>query len=125
MVVCELEIEGQWGLALILDKGSTDSLPELGAQSVVSTRSSILISVVHPQEATARVAISLDDGEREAHLVYSGELRIRSGTLVLCTADGSRSVTATLEPGVYRYDVYADALVQPQRVSVIATRQLA
>jgi len=119
MLLSEIDIEGQWGLALIADADATDALPDFGETNVTATRSSIVIAVIHPQEGTAHVTVSLDDGVREQHHVYSGELDVASGSLVLCTADFAIRAEAPVEPGTYRCDVYTDRISNAERVSVV------
>ena len=120
MILGEIDVNGQWALALITDEGSID-LPALNDASVAATRSSILVSVIHPQEGTAHVTVSLGRRDREAYLVYSGELQLASGTLMLCTADFETRVDASVTPGTYWCEVFSDQPVHAERVSVVLT----
>lgn len=103
----ELVLECPWGLLLVTDERSTEEIPSWtsDAELVAAAPSAMVVRVRHQQEGSVSVFLGADDPGAELTQVFTGELELESGVLVVSDALGDSKLRAEYEPGRWRVSV--------------------
>lgn len=107
-----------WGLVLISDSESQESLPDRNEGLVVAAHSALAARILHEVDGKATAEVWVSRRPQGLHLVYDGDIDIPSGTIQISDAAGDAIESATVEPGSYSVQVYVDDDAHPERVIV-------
>lgn len=125
MLLAELRSPFQFGVLLVTDSASTDPIPSWTTpdEQVTSTRSALVMRVLHADEGECTVKVWDDDKDVSGRLAYSGSIEVPSGVLRISDALGSVASELALDPGLYAIEIFADAAVEATSVHVVLRRQ--
>ncbi len=107
-----------WGLVWVRDSSWPEAPPQVdGQHAVYATHTEIGIQILHEVdgEATVEIAEVAPQGLQE---IWTGEIGIPSGTLVVTDSGEERVDRLALHPGEYLASVFVDDVTFPERVVV-------
>ena len=120
-LLATLELECPWGVLLITDDESTESIPSWASdeEQVTSTPSALVARVMHQDDGEVVVRVWDGDGAFGGSVSFRGEIQIDSGRLRISDALGQVAVVVVVANGRHRVDLYSNSAVEASEINLV------
>jgi hypothetical protein len=121
VLLAELEARFRWGVLLISDSMSDETIPSWSAadDQVTAAITALVMRVIHADEAEAKVRIWDDPRDAQGTLVFDGQIEVPSGIVRMSDATGDILKEISTTPGRHQIQIFADSLVEARMVHVV------
>jgi hypothetical protein len=110
-----------WGLIVITDPTTRDELPQLGEESALAGRSTIVARILHEVDGEALGEMRIGPAPALTP-VLTATIDFPSGTVAMTDAAFETTAEATLDPGEWIATVSVDDAVYPTHVFISLVR---
>lgn len=112
-----------WGLAVVMDPGSSSPVPaHLDLSGVAASLDIVAVAILHEVDGEAVAEVWLGSLAAELPCVYDGEFVTVSGAVTLGDAGSEQHVPAEVGEGSHRLRVLVDHVGSPQKIVFEFTR---
>jgi len=120
-LLATLELGCPWGVLLITDDESIESIPSWASneEQVTSTSSSLVARVMHQDDGEVVVRVWDGDGALGGSVSFSGEIQIDSGRLRISDALGQAAVIVVVAAGRHRVELYSNSAVEASEINLV------
>jgi hypothetical protein len=120
-LLATLEFGCPWGVLLITDDESTESIPSWASdeEQVTSMPSALVARVMHQDDGEVVVRVWDGDGAFGGSVSFRGEIQIDSGRLRISDALGQVAVVVVVANGRHCVDLYSNSAVEASEINLV------
>ncbi len=121
MKIGEMSAEFPWGLLLVSDSKSSERIPEwkTDEDQVTTSSTALVLRDMNGVEGQVRVAVWNDEHEFSKHRVFSGEIIVPSGLLLVGDATGIKKMDIPVATGRNNISVFANEIELANSVDIL------
>ncbi len=121
MLLGDLDADFQFGVLLITDRDSSETIPEWGSpdELVTASESAVVVRVRHADEGSVTVRVWDNDVGVDGAVVYDGRLRTTTRVVTVSDALGTATIMVDTNRETCQLRILINSSVEPDLVNVV------